>query len=569
LQANAARAPHVRGVLGYPAALQRTAQALGLDRPLASMNAPMLSELASVALMAQDRSGVLQLVTPAGDAMRLRLFVPSSNYRRARELQAWLEDELPPLLGGRRWHASGDLPLALAVVQAIVDSQLRSIGWTFAGIAVLLLVALRRPATALVALVPVSVSGLLLFGGMGWAGVPLGVATSMFASLSMGVGIDFALHLVHGYRAARQAGAAHAPALDAAFGQSARAIRWNTLVLCLGLLVLVLSALRPDRSLGVLLAAAVFACWLSTLLFLPRLLQLLRFAPGGLRAGAAVPAPLALAAACLLWPARAPATPPASPDSTAAERLMQEVEDDFRSLPRAVRLQMATRIAAGQRTDRTLWGVVDGDRSLTHILYVFTGPEKLTGLTLLVRDAVDPAGRDSTWMYLPAFERFSVLDARNMRIMVPGTALTHEDARGFVPTDRYRLELSDRPAAPGQVWVTARPRTPDIAEMVGYGSLEIEVDRARRLVVRIEFKSGGGRHLKTYELLEPVRVRDIWLPRRVRVHDRELGFTSDIEYAYWPLRHRPAPAVFEPDIRPGLFLPRLQALLEGEDIPID
>ncbi len=44
-------------------------------------------------------------------------------------------------------------------------------------------------------------------------------------------------------------------------------------MLALGLLVLALSQLKPNRSLGLLLAVTVFACYLTTLFLLPPLLQ--------------------------------------------------------------------------------------------------------------------------------------------------------------------------------------------------------------------------------------------------------------------------------------------------------
>ena len=34
---------------------------------------------------------------------------------------------------------------------------------------------------------------------MGYAGLPLGIASSMFSALAIGVGVDFALHLSHAY----------------------------------------------------------------------------------------------------------------------------------------------------------------------------------------------------------------------------------------------------------------------------------------------------------------------------------------------------------------------------------
>ncbi len=112
----------------------------------------------------------------------------------------------------------------------------------------------------------------MLFAGLGVAGVPLGIATSMFAALTIGIGVDYAIHLFHAYRTRIRAGADHDAALAGALAGSGRAIRWNALTLGIGFLVLGFSGLPPNRALGLLLAAGMLACWGSTLVFLPRMI---------------------------------------------------------------------------------------------------------------------------------------------------------------------------------------------------------------------------------------------------------------------------------------------------------
>ena len=58
------------------------------------------------------------------------------------------------------------------------------------------------------------------------------------------------------------------------------------IVLALGLLVLALSSLEPNRSLGLLLSATMLTCYATTLLLLPALLKAgLGFPPTGQYAG--------------------------------------------------------------------------------------------------------------------------------------------------------------------------------------------------------------------------------------------------------------------------------------------
>src|SRR4029079_15827286 len=72
--------------------------------------------------------------------------------------------------------------------------------WTAVMIVLMLLAAFRSVRWTAITMAPVLADTLLLFAALGYAGVPLGIATSMFAALTLGAGLDFALHYVHAYR---------------------------------------------------------------------------------------------------------------------------------------------------------------------------------------------------------------------------------------------------------------------------------------------------------------------------------------------------------------------------------
>ena len=269
-------APFVGGVESHLDTLGEVARAVGAEPPLSELPEMAVSDLAMLAEMSASRLSLRRLLTDGGDAARARLYVNSPDYIRAAALKSDLDRRLaelsmPPFV---RVHYSGDLPVALAVVAEIVRNQLRSIGWTLLSVAAVLAVFFTRGWVSLVAMVPVTAATVFLFGAMGILGVPLGIATSMFASLTVGVGVDFGIHFLHRYREERRQGASDADALLATVEQTGRALRWNALVLALGFLVLTLSSLKPNHSLGFLLAAAMLACYLATLLFLPRLARL-------------------------------------------------------------------------------------------------------------------------------------------------------------------------------------------------------------------------------------------------------------------------------------------------------
>lgn len=269
-----AAAPNVGGALSVLLPFESAARVRGQPLPVSRLPPIEIRKVGALVEILRLRLDLHELLTTDGDQTRVRLFVRDADYAKARELERAVAAGLPRLLAGRpvEAHVSGDLPLALAVVGSIVGNQLRSIAWTAGLIAALLLLALRGWRLAAVVMAPVAAATLLLFAGLGYAGIPLGIATSMFAALNLGAGVDFAVQYVFAYRRQRRSGLAHREAVEATLRTTGRGLRWNAVVLAFGIAVLGLSAIKPNSSLGLLLAAAILVSYAATLALLPCLL---------------------------------------------------------------------------------------------------------------------------------------------------------------------------------------------------------------------------------------------------------------------------------------------------------
>jgi len=274
-----ASAPHAGGVVTPLEPLDTVAELLGLSAGVSTLPADALQAVVQVAAEYAQQTGLDRLVTPDGRSARVLVLVNSPDYQRATALAEHVEralrkGELAQRLedAGVSVHASGDIPLAVATVRAIVRNQLRSIAWTLVGVGLLLLVVSRKPWRTVVQLVPAAAAAWLVLAAMGYVGMPLGVATSMFAALTIGVGVDLALHVTYAYEGARVTGLEPSDAVRAAFERTAAGRRWSTVVLALGFLVLTASAFGPSHDLGILLSAAMLASYLTTSLFVPRML---------------------------------------------------------------------------------------------------------------------------------------------------------------------------------------------------------------------------------------------------------------------------------------------------------
>jgi predicted RND superfamily exporter protein len=273
----AADAPHVGGAFSVLPIFEKAALARGDRPPVSALEAMEVRRIGALTEILRIRLHLGQLLSLDGGGARVRFFVRNADFATAQTLAADLQRRVPPLVAQAgsdiTWHASGDVPVALQVVGSIVGNQLRSLAGSAALIAILLLAALRSLRLAVIVMIPVLATNLLLFAGLGYAGIPLGIATSMFAALTLGAGIDFALHYLTAWRRERQAGLSHDAAIQATLRTAGRGLRWNATVLAVGFAVLAISTVKPNGSLGLLLGVAMVLSYATTLIFLPELLR--------------------------------------------------------------------------------------------------------------------------------------------------------------------------------------------------------------------------------------------------------------------------------------------------------
>ena len=95
----------------------------------------------------------------------------------------------------------------------------------------------------------------------------------MFASIALGVGVDFSLHYLYRFRRERGSGKTSDEALKATNKKTGAALRWSSVTLSLGLAALIFSDSPPNASLGALLASAMLISYGLTIAILPRALK--------------------------------------------------------------------------------------------------------------------------------------------------------------------------------------------------------------------------------------------------------------------------------------------------------
>jgi len=135
----------------------------------------------------------------------------------------------------------------------------------------------RHWSAGIYCLVPVLATLIAVYAVMGISGIWLGLGTSAFASIAIGITVNFSIHeldrVVH---LVKGEGMTLENALQTMFSTTGRAVFFNFLCLFLGIFTLTFSQLPPLQWFGVLLSTALAVGFVTSLVLLPALVIVFR-----------------------------------------------------------------------------------------------------------------------------------------------------------------------------------------------------------------------------------------------------------------------------------------------------
>ena len=158
----------------------------------------------------------------------------------------------------------------------MVSGMLRAFLGSFVVVMLMMMVLFRSFIWGFLSMIPLTVTVAVIYGLIGAIGKDYDMPVAVLSSLSLGLAIDYAIHFLARARALHRSHGSWPRALDATFGEPARAIARNVVVVGVGFLPLLLAPLVPYQTVGTLIAAILLAAGAASLVLLPALLTLLR-----------------------------------------------------------------------------------------------------------------------------------------------------------------------------------------------------------------------------------------------------------------------------------------------------
>ncbi len=153
---------------------------------------------------------------------------------------------------------------ALVFTDLILEGQIMSLIMSLIIVIVLLAIMFKNFTLGLIGSVPIMITAAISFGIMGWFGIPLNTTTALLSSIAIGIGIDYAVHLLEQYKLNSACGDKDLT-VKKTMAHSGRAILFNAVVVIAGFLVLLFSVFPPNRELGFLVSLNMFISFVGTL----------------------------------------------------------------------------------------------------------------------------------------------------------------------------------------------------------------------------------------------------------------------------------------------------------------
>ncbi|CUU02979.1 hypothetical protein JGI1_00642 [Candidatus Thermokryptus mobilis] len=214
-----------------------------------------------------------QLVSPEKDEAIIQANVTYVSSKRIFEIVNGLEEYFSKINGFSVSVKQTGMPLIYKHLDdAIIKSQIQSLILALIFVFVIMSLQLGSVVGGMFGVLPVFLTIFVVYGFMGYAGIPLDIATVLIASVSIGMGIDYSIHFFNRLRYELMEGASVEQGLLKVLGTTGVAILINALSVSLGFLVLVFSSVIPLQRFGAMILLTMFLSAGATLVLLPAII---------------------------------------------------------------------------------------------------------------------------------------------------------------------------------------------------------------------------------------------------------------------------------------------------------
>ncbi len=190
-----------------------------------------------------------------------------------RAIESYTAAHTPPVPREHRWF--GLAYINVIWQQKMVRGMLQAFLGSFLCVFLMMTLLYRSALWGLLSMIPLTVTIGLIYGAVGLAGKDYDMPVAVLSSLSLGLAVDYAIHFLSRSRGLYRRYGSWAATVKPVFGEPARAIARNVIVVGVGFLPLLAAPLVPYQTVGAFIAAILFASGMASLVILPSLMTIL------------------------------------------------------------------------------------------------------------------------------------------------------------------------------------------------------------------------------------------------------------------------------------------------------
>lgn len=158
------------------------------------------------------------------------------------------------------------------MVSGMTDALIGSFIFVF----LIMVVLFRSVAWGIISMIPLSVTITVIYGIVGITGKHYDMPIAVLSSLTLGLSIDFAIHLVQRARDRYKVTGDWDKTIKDLFEEPVRAITRNAVVIAVGFTPLLIAPLMPYKTVGFFMAGIMALSGAATLIILPSLIELFK-----------------------------------------------------------------------------------------------------------------------------------------------------------------------------------------------------------------------------------------------------------------------------------------------------
>jgi len=167
---------------------------------------------------------------------------------------------------------TGENSMMFVIMESMTESQIISTGVCIILAALVLIIAYRNILLGLITTVPVSISTIWIMGTMYFIGYSLNVMTIMITSLTIGLGITYAIHAVERFRQTADKTGDVLKSVSETIGHTGTALFIAAITTISGFGTLIFTPMIIEQQFGIITVITILYAFLTSIVILPPVL---------------------------------------------------------------------------------------------------------------------------------------------------------------------------------------------------------------------------------------------------------------------------------------------------------